>query len=428
MARHTQVRHLFLAASLLVLAAAGPAHAQSKKYPPVAPDQELIEEKHSDLWDGALHPDLKPYRDLVREAKKLIERGTADDVKVAIEKLDMAAKRVPGEPDAFVVRGTIYLQQRQWAKCAADLAAAEATNKVGDDRRTRTRIDLGVCYARAGKTGDAERILVAAAASATTNKGELYMRLGETRVALGKLDEAIDSLEAALDQTDSPNELTRWLLALAYDRARRPNDALENAQNAKRYDQSMSQITSPRQPLLGAGDTEYMQGLAYLYAMPRPEYALLYFRRYLSLAGDSPWKKRAEEHVREIAAMKLPARDTLTNSGSAAVSIDDLKKSLEKPYPMLRHCVAKLPLSAFQLTITKVGPRTPETARDRPIYRVPPAETKATNVLNVDGRSTGDPVTVEAVRCLEIEANRLGLPAPKERDTFYRLSFIVVSP
>ncbi|NVB82536.1 MAG: tetratricopeptide repeat protein [Kofleriaceae bacterium] len=415
-------------AALAVTFAATPALAQSKKYPPVATDPDVVEERHSNLWDGALHPDLKPYRDLVRDAKRMLERGTAEDTKAALDKLDAATKRVQTEPDAFVLRGGIYLQKKQWAECADDLAAAEATNKLVDERRTRMRIDLGLCYARAGKAGDAERILVAAAASSQTHKGELYMRLGETRIALGKLDEAIDALEAALDQGDSNNDLTRWLLALAYDRARRPNDALESAQDAKRFDQSMSQITSPRQPLLGQGDTEYMQGLAYLYALPRPEYALLYFRRFLDVAPDSAWRRRAEEHVREIAAMKLPARDTLTASGTASIGLDEIKVSLERPMPSLRQCVAKFPFSAFQVLITKVGPRTSEAARDRPIYRVPPPELKASNALNVDARSTTDPAFTEVYRCLEKEAARLPLPAPRERDTHYRLTFIVVAP
>jgi tetratricopeptide (TPR) repeat protein len=284
-----------------------------------------------------------------------------------------------------------------------------------------------VCQAHAGRYADAERTLVRAGANAQAYKSELMMRLGETRIALGKLDEAIDALEAALEANDSLNDMARWLLAVAYDRARRPGDAQQYALDAKRYDQALTLISSPRMPLLGSGDTEYLYGIAYLYALPRPEYALLYFRRFLHVAPDSPWKRRAEEHVRELTAMKFPARDTITASGSAPVNIDTMRTALEKPMPKLRACAAKLPGSAFQLTITKVGPRTPETARDRPIYRMPPPDVRGANVLNVDNNITQAEVSA-AITCLEKLAPTLAIPSPKERDTFYRLSFVVVAP
>lgn len=424
MARNPAIRALTLAA----LMCSAPAMAQSKKYPPVAPDKDVQAEKHSALWDGAAHPDKGPYDILVRDAKRLAESG---DAKAAFDKLDTAIAKLPKEPEAHQARGTLFMQQKQWAKCAEDLRLAEEalrgqkTTEI--NARTRLRIDLGMCQARAGFYAAAETTFVHASANAPSYKGELLMRLGETRIAMGKLDEAIDALGAALEQTDSTNEMTRWLITLAYDRARKPSEAQQYALDAKRYDQSLSRISSPHMPMLGQADTEYMYGVAYLYAIPRPEYALLYFRRYLATAGDSPWKKRAEEHIKEISAMALPARDSVTMSGSSATDVNVIRDALSKSMGPLRQCVAKMPSSAFQLTITRVGPRTPDTARDRPIYRVPPPEVRATNVLNLDGRGAEPDVTA-ANRCLESIANRVALPQPKDRDTFYRVSFIVVSP
>lgn len=421
MARNPAIRALALTALMC-----SAASAQSKKYPPVAPDKDLEEERHSSLWEGASHPDKGPYDILVRDAKRLSEAG---DAKAALDKLDAAVAKLPNAPEARQARGYVYLQQKQWAKCADDLQHAEDAQPKSTDAigRTRLRIDLGVCQARAGFYAAAETTLVHAAANAQSYKGELFMRLGETRIAMGKLDEAIDALEAAMEQTDSTNDMTRWLMTLAYDRARKPSEAQQYALDAKRYDQSLSLISSPRMPLLGQGDTEYLFGLAYLYAMPRPEYALLYFRRFMTVAGDSPWKKRAQEHIAEISSMALPARDSVTLSGSSATDVNAVRDALKGPLTQMRQCIAKMPSSAFQLTITRVGPRTPETARDRPIYRVPPPEVRATNVLNLDGRGAEPDVTA-ANHCLETIANRVALPQPKERDTFYRVSFIIVSP
>ena len=422
MARNPAIRALTLAA----LISAAPAWAQSKKYPPVTPDKDLQDEKHSALWDGAAHPDKGPYDVLVRDAKRLSEAG---DAKGAFEKLDSAVQRLPKEPEAYQARGYLFLQQKQWAKCAEDLRLADESQPktVDGAARARLRIDLGVCQARAGFYAAAETTLVRAAANAPSYKGELLMRLGETRIAMGKLDEAIDALGAAMEQTDSSNDMTRWLIALAYDRARKPSEAQQYALDAKRYDQSLSLISSPRQPWIGQGEPEYMRGVAYLYAMPRPEYALLYFRRYVKIAGDSPWKKRAEEHIKEIEAMKLPARDSITVSGSATLDSTAIQTALTTSLPKLRQCVASFPGAAFQVSVTKVGPRTPDTARDRPIYRVPPPGVRASIAITVDERAAGP--DIETVnRCLEGVMTRVAMPAPKERDTYYTATFMVVSP
>ncbi|HTL37637.1 MAG TPA: hypothetical protein VL326_31115, partial [Kofleriaceae bacterium] len=195
------MRAFALVALLCATATAVPAAwAQSKKYPPVAPDKDLEEEHRSKLWDSTTDPDRGPYNDLVRDAKRLLERNDANNMRDALEKLDAAVKRLPKESDAYAVRGSVYLQQRQWVKCADDLAAAEAVSKVDDLMlRTRSRIDLAVCQARAGRYADSEQTLVKAIASATGYKGELLMRLGEVRIGLGKLDEAIDALSASAD-------------------------------------------------------------------------------------------------------------------------------------------------------------------------------------------------------------------------------------
>lgn len=402
------------------------AWAQSKKYPPVTPDKELEEEKRSELWESTLHPDTGPYRDLVREAKRLVEGNSADDRKVALEKLDVAIKRMPREPDAYQVRGQIFLALKDWPRCADDLGRAEDYTKTIDDltARTRSRIDLANCQARAGRYSEAESTLVRASASAQAYRSELYMRLGEVRIALGKLDEAIDALTVALDG-DSTSSLTRWLLMSAYDRARRPSEALEHAQQAIRYDPQRSHIDHPSIPLLGTDEADYLSGLAYRYAFVRPEYALLYFRRFVKLAPDSPWRRRADEHVKELSAMRFPARETITNSGTTVVP-GETQKLLQKPVAAMRHCLAKLPTTAFQIATMKAGPRTSESVRDRPIYRLP-SPPKPVTLL--PGPDTVPQAEIDAAqKCLEGHAARLNLPAPKERDTYYIVSFIVVAP
>lgn len=413
--------------ALVALLAIGtsPAWAQSKKYPPVAPDKELEAEKRSDLWESTLNPDTRPYKELVREAKRLIERNTANDTQAALEKLDIAVKRLPKDPEAYLVRGQLYLAQKEWAKCADDLGRVEDYSRNEEPAvRTKARIDLASCLARSGRYAEAETTLVRAGASAQTYRSELWMRLGEVRIALGKLDEAIDALTAAVD-VDSQNATTRWLLTAAYDRARRPSDALEHAQIAARFDPHRDKIERPALPLLGVNEVDYLDGLAYRYATPNPEKALVYFRRYVKLAPDSLWKRRAQEHVRNLSTMKFPSREVIASNGSPIV-VADMRKLLERPVAAMRQCLVKLPMSAYQITVTKHGPRTPETVRDRPIYRLPPAGAKVSEDQLAAGAPQED--TEPAKRCLQEHAEKLKLPAPKDRDTYYQLSFIVVSP
>src|SRR5690606_1721273 len=155
-----------------------------------------------------------PYTELVRAAEHALSRSGGADTKLALEKLDEAIAKMPKQPAAYLVRGRLHLELGAWAKCASDLGVAEdlERDEIAPTARTKLRIDLGVCQARAGRHADAERTLVRAAASAPSHRGELGLRLGEVRIALGKLDEAIDALTAALDATDIRHELTRWLL------------------------------------------------------------------------------------------------------------------------------------------------------------------------------------------------------------------------
>jgi tetratricopeptide (TPR) repeat protein len=404
---------------------ASPAGAQSKRYPPMPPDLDRDAEQRSGLWEAALDPDTGPYRELVRDARRLLEGGAAKDRETALAKLDAAIARLPREPDAFTVRGQHHLAMRQWENCADDLGRAEDYTRQADPvTRTRPRLDRGVCLARAGRLGEAERVLAGALASAQSHRGELAMRLGEVRIALGKLDEAIDALGTAIDINDSAASMARWLIAAAFDRARRPTEADERTKDAKRGDQSMytleatSAWLSPAEPI-------YLYGLAYRHAVPLPEYALVYFRRYLQLAPDAPWRRRAEEHVRELAAVTLPSRDAIKQQGNATFDLDVVQTTIRRSMPAMRACLARLPQTAFQVWITKPGKRR-EPTRDRPYYRMPPASVKAETKLDLDGAPRAALDTAKS--CVEKIADKMALPMPTERDTYYGVSFYVVSP
>jgi len=409
----------------LVTGLAGPAAAQSRRYPPDPVDKDAEKAGRSNLWSAAITPERHPYQDLVRAATEALAQRTADKTGEAIQKLDAAIHLLPREPDAYRLRGDAYLERKDWARCAADLAAADAHRRRDEDSpRALAELHrkLGLCQARAGKLADAERTLAETAASGNA-AGEVWMRLGEVRIAMGKLDEAIAALGSALEATDgNAQAMIHFLLAEAYDRARRPGDALAEAAEGVKLDRQLAVLHNPVIPLLGAGEASYMLGLAHSADPTRPEYAFAYFRRFVKEAPDSPWRKRAEDHLRELRAVDLP--DTVTRGGTAPLDLDAVRTAARRAMPQLRACLARFPTVVVEVEISRSGPRTPPTDRVRPRFFTPPdGVTVRVAVGELVDRD------LDAVdRCLEAQANRLALPAVHEHDAYYKAMFDVVGP
>jgi tetratricopeptide (TPR) repeat protein len=414
-------------AVLGVFGVAAPAPAQSKRYPPAPVDKDAERAAKSKLWSAAVTPERRPYQDLVRAAAEALGQRTGDQTLEAIKQLDAAIQLLPHEPDAYRLRAEAHLERKDWAKCAADFAAADAATRRNDDPQKPTadlHLKLAICQARAGKLGDAEKTLTQTAASGNAFP-DLWMRLGEVRVAMGKLDEAIAALKSALGGTEPPAQaqaLIHFMLAAAYDRARRPADALFEAREATKLDRPLSTLLNPAVPPLGAGELDYMLGLAYSADLPRPELALAYFRRFVAAAPDSPWRKRAEEHLRDIKTSELP--ETITRGGPAPLDLDAARATARRAMPQMRACLAKLPAVVVQVEISKAGPRTPPTDRMRPRFFSPPDGVTVRRSIGELSEKDLDAID----RCLQPIAAHLALPAVKERDTYYQAMFYVVGP
>jgi tetratricopeptide (TPR) repeat protein len=415
-----------LPAAVAVLGLAATASAQPRRYPPEPVDKDAENAARSRLWSAAVTPERRPYQDLVRTATDALNQRTPDQTTEAIKKLDAAVQLLPREPEAYRLRGDAYLERKDWARCAADYAAADANTQPGDETPkaiATLHIKLGLCQARASQLGAAERTLAEAAASDNAT-GEVWMRLGEVRIAMGKLAEAITALHSAIEATEQPQQGTiHFLLAAAYDRARLPADALFEAAEGVKADHQLTGLSNPLYPPLGPGEIDYMLGLAYSATEPpRPEYALAYFRRFVQAAPHSPWRQRAEDHIADIKASELP--EVITHGGSAPLDLDAVRTAARRAMPQMRACLARYPTVAVEVEITRSGPRTPPTDRVRPRYFTPPeGVTVHVAVGELPNRD------LDAVdRCLEAQASRLPLPAVKERDTYYKAAFSVVGP
>jgi len=253
--------------------------------------------------------------------------------------------------------------------------------------------------------------------------GEVWMRLGEVRIAMGKLDEAIAALRSALDGSEpAAQPLIRFLLATAYDRARRPADALVEAAEGIKVDHQLAVLQNPVVPPINAGELDYMLGLAYSADKPRPEYVLAYFRRFVKDSPEGPWRRRAEEHIREARQAAFP--DAITRTGTATIDAETARASARRAMPQMRACLAKYPTVVVEVEISRAGPRTPATDRLRPRFFSPP---DGVTVRRAVGDLADDELdTVD--RCLQPIASRLAMPPAKERDTYYKATFNVVGP
>lgn len=437
---------------MLVLALAAlvssSALAQSKRYPVEPVDKDKEKAARSELWENATAPETKPYARLVAEAKAALNERTDDQRLVAVAKLTDAIALVPEDPAAYTMRGEAQMELREWAKCADDLqlAMTKATAEDIDVRaQTEQRRKLGLCLARANRLAQAERVLADAAASGTST-GEMLMRLGEVRIAMGKLDEAITALTAATDANDTASyALTRWLLMAAYDRARRPADAIAIGRMARQYDRELSSLMSPNLPLIGTGEREYLLGLAWEASRgeadpPEPERALLYFRRFLKLAPDSPWRKRAEEHVRDLKTTVLPEAVS-RKSGGAAFDLDVARSVVRKQMPALRACLAKAPNVVFTVVVTKSGPKQavvqpkpPKPVPQRYPYTYRPYTPRPVlpppDGVTIEPYADSDPTSRAdkdaAMRCIEPIVTKLPFPAIKEANAYVQFAFMLI--
>ncbi len=418
-------------ALVVLLALTAVASAQSKRYPPEPPDPDRDAEQHSKLWEDALAPGRTEYEALVREAKLLADQRTNEAAVQALAKLDRAVALRPNDVGAYAARGDLYLWQKKWDSCADDLAAAEQHAPPDDGatpERTARKVSLGICQARAGRLAEAERTLVGAT-SGTTGRATTWMRLGEVRIAMGKLDEAAGALDTAVEMCansgcDAPVGLLHFLMAVAYDRERRPGAAADQITLGTNWDRTFASVLAPQYPLLGAGETDYMMGLAHRYEpTPRLEYALVHFRRFLRVAPDSPWKRRAAEHVRELTALDLPLAIE-RRAGTANPDLDATRGAVAKLMPQMRGCMAKVPTSVLEVQITRDGPHTPDNVRDRPRFRTPPAGVSVRDTLELDVTPRAD--IESSIRCVQSLAERIAMPPIKERDTYYIASFLVV--
>jgi tetratricopeptide (TPR) repeat protein len=407
------------------IAVTAPARAQSQRYPAPPVDAEAEAEARSDFWDEVVRPGVRRYDELLADATEILRIPRGDAAPAHHLLRDAAALR-PERVDAWGYLGIATERTYEWAACADAYGKAYARDPRWRPRLLAPRnhpspssralaaqpLELGwaTCAARSGDLARAAGALEALVARGEAT-GEAWLRLGEVYMAEGRLGEAIGAFEQARPDRPGPS-LARWLLAIAYDRARRPGDAELAAAEAG----SVELAARGPVPLVPPADASYVRAFA---ARQAPERAIVWFRTYLEQApATAPWRARAQEHLDALADVDLAARIELEGAGDKVAVIKAVRPLMSR----LRACMTEVPSVLVELRITQLGAaprrRAPPSPRATPgrgvVLATPPAAhtpgVHATAVLFELGHHEAARDAAET--CVERVGQGLALPRP----------------
>ncbi len=334
-----------LVATLLLALVPSSAQAQSWTHPDLV-DHDKESEERSEFWERALASDTEGYEALVKHARTLWGvRGQQQRTR-AIAALRTAAASHEEKPDAYFWLGQFLFKDRQWEACSTVLQKLYEMNPgfVPEEKGSANTLDfnLATCLLYSGKYEGAiahyKRII-----TLDYSSDRVEQKLGEALMALGRLDEAIEFLELATNRSGRFD--ARFTLAVALDRAERLTKSRKELAKARDRNGDLSSLRSADRIYAPAEDEHYYLGLAYAIATKRSParktLALYHFRRFLELAPDSPWRKRAEVHAGAIGVP--PLAGDLKVQGSAIWDVKKLKSALQGIEKPVRGCIAKQP-------------------------------------------------------------------------------------
>ncbi len=378
-----------VAAAVAALAVAGApalAAAQSDRYrkPPV--DAEAEAEAHSTFWEEVVRPGATRYHTLVVAATDILRMLRSGDPTRARDFLREAVVLRADRADGWGYLGVAAERMRDYPACAdaygrahaidptwlpTQLAAPSDTSPIARQVAARPlTLAWAVCLARSGELVRASRELEALVARGARG-AELFLNLGQVHMAAGRINDAIAAFDRAVDEQRSGDPVARWLLAAAYDRARRTGDAALAAEAATESDPGAARAASSPVPLVAPGDGFYLLALGARTRLdqPRPEVAVVYLRKYLAAVPEAaPWRARAQEHLAAIGTVDLAARAALEGAGDA----EAIQSAVRPAIAGMRTCMTELPTALVELRITQVGPPGRPAPPAPPPRRAPP--------------------------------------------------------
>jgi tetratricopeptide (TPR) repeat protein len=394
----------------LALLASPAVAAQPRTEPPPEVDFDDQQEHRSEFWERVLDPASQEYDDLVERAVVLLREGDRESLGQAGKLLGDAVRLSPERPLAHLWHGRLADRQGDFAACARSLAKAldldpELAAPGGSEpTEWAAHYELAVCQARAGKFEGAIEGLRGILGRAQNQQVLIYQRLGESYMALGRLDEAMESFRQGLRLSPYSAELG-FALAVAHDRDEDSAQAHDVLTQALTRDPRATSLTASNRIWIPPHEAHYYLGLAYLGAEEWPR-SVLHFRRYLALAGETSWARRARARYEEALGGAI-AGAAVDIKGSATLEPARAGAIIARSDGALQSCLRRAPDLLLRVSITKVMPSKGKvaaaaSATSRPGVRVLVQEQSGAKVNDVRA----------VVSCTEAIARKIALPRP----------------
>jgi tetratricopeptide (TPR) repeat protein len=447
----------------LALLIAAPAHADDPQPRPRLPDEypadfDHANETYSRFWEEALRPHAKSYGSKVRTAEVAIANfGNAPKkLENAKQLLREAIELEPDTPAAYWWLGELYEKQEKWAECAAQRQKVFDLDPgflppVRQPKSWTLDLALGNCLARAGDYEDAiahyRRILV----SGETQRSYAHLQLGMVYMALGRINDAIDTFEDAMaDRITNPSASRRtsfmyFAAAVAYDLDEQDGRARELLDIALQYDPGSSSLQSPENRFLLPADHLYFRALAESARRRRRAFAIAYFRRYVAVAGDSGWVRRADAHLEQLVGDSFDD-DDISIRGAGITDSKKTRAAVLRKSADLHACLAETPKLMFRVTITKIAtdvpkprksrrsrkPRTRIGAREARLLKAPKPVARPKGGVRVRQELAFDPGNTRGVlaaqACVTEAARAIKLPKVKgSLNSYATIEFLLIS-
>ncbi len=314
------------------------------------------------LWARIAHPDRGRYEARLQEGYALYAGNHAAQ---AIAPLVEAVGYEPSEPDGHYWLARAYAGARDFPECAHeydvlhDLAPDYTSpQSLGSrDRPGVMRYEYAFCLAAGDRVEDAISVYRGVLDDKDVPAAErrlAWSNVGDAYEILGRLDEAILAYRHAIELAPG-DALSRFALAVAYDRDEEPARAEQELDGALRIDGGYSVLGQPTLLYVPAEDEDYFHALIFQLA-PRLEHAparvcqggpwlcrglaIAGYRRFVDRAGDAGlWTARAKQHLQELGQPELAVDDLIVLGSDAARRT--VPKLVVGAGPKLQRCVER---------------------------------------------------------------------------------------
>ena len=307
-------------------------------------------------WGKAAHPSRIRFGELVARATELEQAGA---LAPAVTLLQQAVAVDPDEPYGHYRLGTALRELRRFGECADALTTVVRLRPdyVPPDAPGGRSVErsAGDCLVFAGRFDEAIDLYRAALPKEDiAAAGDLHWAVGHAFEALGRLDEAIEEHAAAVALR--PQEAVfRFALAVALDRDEQVTRARDEMGQGLRLDRALARLGDRWIASVLGPDLPYAVALGHQVAADteplRRTLAIAFFRKFIDLDPDGPWRKRAREHLAELGPPAAVASDIELHPDPHAADRKSLVKAIVGRGAELAHCLDGSPLAAVRATL-----------------------------------------------------------------------------